>query len=131
MSLEFLVLSLFVLGLVLLFYRGNHLLRLISPNYAAVKVEGAFNSRRRIVLRVRTPMIASQWASEPPRLDLRGLEGLAWLAEQGCFEARDHLFSRALPARANFLEIQSAVADTEEFYSSLVDMIIRMASKCE
>jgi len=87
-----LVIFALALGLLLLVRRGKQILRLISPNYAVVMVEGHFHIRRRIVLRVRTPMIAAQWAGDPPRLDLRGLEGLAWLTDHGCVEAREYIF---------------------------------------
>jgi hypothetical protein len=117
--------ALFALTPLILFFaaRRGGLLRLLSPNYAAVKVEGLFLARRRIVIRVRTPRIAAQWAGEPPKLNLSGLEGLAWLAEQGSAEASDCLFSRVLPARANYLEVESAVADVAELRSMLLDVI--------
>jgi hypothetical protein len=118
-------LALFAPTPLILFFaaRKRGLLRLLSPNYAAVKVEGLFLTRRRIVIRVRTPRIAAQWAGDPPKLNLSGLEGLAWLAEQGSVEARDFLFSRALPARANYLEVEGAVADVAELHLMLLDVI--------
>jgi hypothetical protein len=115
----------FALTLLILFIAARKvgLLRLLSPNYAAVKVEGLFLARRRVVIRVRTPRIAAQWAGDPPKLNLSGLEGLAWLAEQGSAESSGFLFSRVLPTRPNYLEVASAAADVSELRSMLLDII--------
>jgi hypothetical protein len=82
-----------------------------NPNHAPVSTDGRWSTCSLIVVRVRNHGTAKKWISSPPRLNVNGFEGLAWLALIGDDPSRELLFDVFLESDPVYVQVRDAVQD--------------------
>lgn len=96
---------------------------LAYPNHAPLRIDGRWSSRHQIVVRVRNHETAKLWITDPPHLNVNGLEGLAWLAKLGDEVSRELFFEVLLKTDTTYTQVCDAVQNLSVLQHEIIEAV--------
>jgi hypothetical protein len=95
----------------------------LNPCHAPLVIDGQWAKRRQLIVRVQTPKVARSWIEAPPRLNVNGLEGIAWLAKAGDSASHELLFGTIMASDAAYIEVSGGVQDLDGLQREILETI--------